>query len=47
MRAWRTAALASGTVLVVLLSLVVPLEAIRMLTGLRPLTQMLFGFQVP
>jgi len=47
MRAWRTAALASGTVLVVLLSLVVPLEAIGMLTGLRPMTQMLFGFQVP
>ena len=47
MRAWRTAALASVTVLFVLLSLVAPLETIGTLTSPRPLTHMLFGFPVP
>ncbi len=47
MRSWRTAALASVTVLFVLLSLVVPLEVIGTLTIPHTLTPMLFGLQVP
>ena len=47
MRYWRTAALASGTALFVLLSLAVPMEDIGFSTSPQPETQTSFGFPVP